>query len=79
MMFIFTCFRVVLCLKWLTRLILQHHVDTIPSRDTLVNSLVFNLGDVVQITAIGVDLDYANKGQCIVSNGGKQLMVVYLE
>ena len=28
----------------------------------LINSLVFNLGDVVQITATAVDLDYANKG-----------------
>lgn len=36
--------------------------DTIPSREMLINSLVFNLGDVVQITATAVDLDYANKG-----------------
>jgi len=36
--------------------------DAIPSRDMLINSLVFNLGDVVQITAAAVDLDYANKG-----------------
>ena len=41
--------------------------DTIPSRDVVINSMVFNLGEIVQVTATAVDLEYANKGKCQVS------------
>ena len=36
--------------------------DSVPTKDMLIQSLIFGMSDIVQITAVGVDLDYALKG-----------------
>ena len=37
----------------------------IPSKDLLVDKLIFNIGDVVLMEAKNVELDFANKGKLI--------------
>ena len=34
----------------------------IPLKERLVEKIVFNINDIVMITALNVDLDYASKG-----------------
>lgn len=38
---------------------------SIPSKDRLIETVIFNVADVVTITAVNVDLDYANKGESL--------------
>ena len=41
--------------------------NKIPSRDRLVEKIVFNISDIVMITALNVDLDYASKGSVLLT------------
>ena len=39
--------------------------NKIPSKERLVEKIVFNISDIVMITALNVDLDYALKGSVL--------------
>ena len=44
--------------------------NKIPSKERLVEKIVFNISDIVMITALNVDLDYALKGSALFLVGG---------
>ena len=49
---------------------MAHKVDescqnSIPSKDRIIDTVIFHLSDIVAITALNVDLDYATKGKSI--------------
>ena len=37
--------------------------NTIPSKERIIDTVIFTLNDVVSISALNVDLDYATKGE----------------
>ena len=50
---------------------MAHKVDetcqnSVPSKDRIVDTVIFHLSDIVAITALNVDLDYATKGKSLV-------------
>ena len=48
---------------------LAHKLDDIqgavPSKDRLIETVIFKLSDVIAISAASVELEYANKGQSV--------------
>ena len=50
---------------------MAHKVDetcqnSVPSKDRIIDTpLIFNMADIVTVTALNVDLDYATKGNFI--------------
>ena len=64
--------EVIVCLLQMSIVLeMAHRLDDInnqkqiPSKDLLVDKLIFNIGDVVLMEAKNVELDFANKGKLI--------------